>query len=333
MALNPEELAMYGKQMDYHIRALVDLTDIMREIRTALRDASSTKEDMYMAELLKLREEVASLTNQIEKIGLPKVDGYEMQITSIKGKLDDSNWPYAIDPDFVQIEEDIRAENILDMVVMENLEGAKFLDYGCGTGHVVKEASNRGTSLSVGLNPVQEWEFSNEENVIYTCNFEDVKARAPYDIVLLYDVLDHAENPEDVLKNICSVLSPKGRVFVRCHPWCAKHGGHLHDQINKAYLHLILEDTELTRIGGYECKKTNKIYKPIQTYRKWFEKAGLEIQQELPIETEPDPYFLQDPVLMDRLQRHWVDDSIKPYISIDFIDYVLEPKNVEQKVF
>lgn len=335
MALNSEDLEKYAKQLDYHIRALVDLTDVMREIKVALDEARKTKEDVYQSAQQRLVNEFASLTNQIEKLGLPRVDGYEMQMNAIRRKLDGESgeWPYAIDPDFIQIDEEIRAENILDMVVMDNLDGVKFLDYGCGTGHVVKEAERRNTTIAVGFDATQDWEFSNSEKTVYTANFLEVKERAPFDVVLLYDVLDHADKPEEILKQIHSILSSKGRLYVRCHPWCSKHGAHLHDQINKAYLHLIMDETELTRLGGYEAKKTNKIFKPIQTYRKWFEKAGFEIQQELAIEVEPDPFFLQDPVLMDRMQRHWADDSIKPYISIDFIDYVLEPTAVAQKVF
>ena len=335
MSLNADDLAMYAKQLDYHIRALVDLTDVMREIKVSLDEARKTKEDVYQAAQQKLVHEFNSLTTQIEKLGLPKVDGYEMQMNAIRRKLEGENgeWPFAIDPDFIYIDNKIRAENILDMVVMDNINGIKFLDFGCDTGHVVQEAAKRNASLAVGFDIERNWEFSNEENILYTSNFGEIKAKAPFDVVLLYDVLDHVDKPEDILRQIHSIMSNKGRLFIRCHPWCSKHGAHLHKQINKAYLHLILDETELTRLGGYEVKKTNKIFKPIHTYHNWFEKTGFEIQQELPIEFEPDPYFLHDPVLMDRMQRHWADDSIKPYISIDFVDYVLEPKTTAQKVF
>ena len=332
MSLNADELAKYAKQVDYHIRSLVDLTEVMREIKVALKEAANTKEDIYQMGQDRLVSEMGSLTHQLEKLGLPKIDTYEMRFRSICKKLEEG-WPVAVDPDFLNIDPQVRAESIVDMIIMDHLEGVNFLDFACDTGHIVNEVKDRHAKKSVGFSYQQEWEFSNSDNMIFTCNFDEVKSHAPYDVVLMYDILDHVDNPEEVLESVASVLSPKGRIYVRCHPWCSKHGGHLHSQINNAYLHLILDDTELTRLGGYECKKTTKIYNPIQTYRSWFERVGLEIQQELPIEDEPDSFFLQEPMLLDRLQRHWKDDHIKPYIAIDFVDYVLEPKEVQQRVF
>ena len=296
MALNSKELEKYAKQLDYHIGSLVDLTDAMREIKNALDNNLRAMERNYATSLQEMHNEFASLTHQLEKVGLPKIDNYAMQIEAIKRKLAE-DWPVAVDPETLELSEEVRAEYILDFIVMEHLENTKFLQYECGTGHIINEASNRNVQLAMGYDTKQEREFYNSPNTVFTCDFEEVKRHAPFDIVLLYDVLDHANNPEEILRKVKGLLSPKGRVFVRCHPWCSKHGGHLYDQINKAYLHLILNEVELTRMG-YECKKTNKIYHPIQTYHRWFDSTGYNIFQEQPIISDPDSIFLEDPEIL-----------------------------------
>lgn len=330
--LNPNDIELYAKQIGFQINGLLQFTEILKEAKQSLDENRITQENILKNEIYEIKAQLSTISDQLEKLGLDKIDKYELQMNFIKNKIQ-KEWPIAIDHDYFNIDKKTRAESIVDMVIMEHLQGIKFLDYKCDTGHIAKEASNRGTTLSVGYDDTQEWEFSNSENLFYTCNFEDVRQKGPFDVVLLYDVLDHAINPEDVLSKVKQVLSNKGRIYVRCHPWCSRHGGHLHEEINKAYLHLILNEDELIRLGGYKIKKTNKLFRPIQTYHKWFETVGLSIQNELVIESEPESFFFENAPILDRLQNHWKTDAIKPYISIDFVDYILEANSKDQRVF
>lgn len=330
--LDRETMRKYASQMDYNAKALADSIEAQREISRTLKEMHDSEVRSLSRQVEELNQSFKVLVKQLERAGLPRFDTYEMQMQSIKEKLEGIVWPVAIDPDMLDRSDEDKAESVIELLVTEYLEGLKFLDYGCGTGHVVKAAAARGAKLSVGYDEKQTWDFASDTTSLFTENFEEVKANAPYDAILLYDVLDHCVNPEETLQRVKQVLSSKGRVYIRCHPWCSRHGGHLHHRINKAYLHLILDHTELTRIGGYECKRTSKIVKPLATYRKWFESTGFEVIQEFPIDSEPEDFFMTDPVIADRLEKYWNNEFYKEHMAIQFVDYVLEPKEAKRRI-
>lgn len=332
MIVDKETLDQYAKHLDYHLRSIGDVLEVGRNIKASLDEMRQSQERKYLSELMSVKADLASLIRQLETVGLPTVDVYEMQMKYIREKLDKADWPEAVDQGEINSDDMERATKILDFLVPEFLEGLSFLDYNCGTGHVVNMAASRGAKMAVGFDSQQDWMFSNTDHTLFSSNFEDIQSKAPYDVILLYDVLDHAEDPNQVLASVRKLISDRGRVYIRCHPWCSRHGGHLHEKINKAYLHLILNEMELMRLGGYAPKHTNKIYKPIQTYRKWFELAGFQIEQELPIEESIENFFMTDSVVVNRIEKHW-DESCVPYISIQFVDYMLTPNRLNQKIF
>jgi len=330
--LDKEALDKYSKQIDYHLGSLRDLTAGLIEVKQSIDELRLSQESGYLIQLKELQANQASLVKQLEKIGLPKMNTYEMQLDYVKKKLNE-DWPEAIDPEVIYTDKGERASNIMTFIVTEYMEGLRFLDYKCGSGHVVQEAASRHTSITVGYDESKEWEFDSTEKVIYTSEFEQVRSMAPFDVILLYDVLDHIDNPVQTLQQIRQLLSDRGRIYLRCHPWSSRTGGHLHEKINKAYLHLVLDDVELTRIGGYKTKYSNKVTQPLYTYRKWIEDASLKVEQELPIIEPMEDYFLNDAVLLDRVQKYWKDDDIQCYTSIQFVDYVLCNNELNRKIF
>lgn len=333
LQLSKTDLENYGKVIDNHIRSLIEVTHYMREIKTALDELRLAQEGEYRLELNKLQQNFEILTSQLEQVGLPKTDTYETEFSIIRKKITEEDWPLAIRQDLINYDPEEKAETILDMLVMDHFNDRKFLDYGCRSGHTVNVAAKRGASLAVGFDLDPNWQFSDTDKMLFSSDLDYVGEHGPYDIILLYDILDHCENPIEVLQNVKNLLAENGKIYIRCHPWCSRHGGHLHEKINKAYLHLIFNDVELTRLG-YECKPTNKLLHPLQSYHQWFDSAGLSINLELPIEGDVEPYFLYDNILYKRLQRLWENENIASYIAIHFVDYVLE-KSTEsgQKIF
>lgn len=147
-----------------------------------------------------------------------------------------------------------RAMNILSSFIDKSLYDLNFLDFGCGEGHCVSMARAK---LSVGYDiiPLCRPDLFND--------WEQIK-KAKYDIVLLYDVLDHAKNPIEILNRIKEVLAPDGKVYIRCHPYSSRHGGHLYQKDNRAFIHLF-ENKEI------------KLPIPHQIYAKWLNETGYNI--------------------------------------------------------
>lgn len=329
-----EMLASYSQALGGYINQSVKVTETLREVKQSLDELRNAKEHKYLYELRKTQEDLNILVKHLEKVGMPGIDMYEEKIARIKPLLDSPDWPAAVDPDYLIESEDgkkVRAQQILDFVVPEHLEGTKFLDYGCGEGHVVAEASQRGTAQSLGYDIEKQW--GNESNL--TTDFAIVKQNAPWDIVLLYDVLDHCKNPTIDLGKILEILSPTGKVYVRTHPWCGKHGGHLFKTINKAYVHVLFDEVEQMRLFGASTPFVLKFTNPRGVYHEWFDKAGFKVVQESPIKDKQlHPFFLNmDNIhIQERIANHWRGVDPSKDMTLNFVNYTLEPKPSHQQV-
>ena len=261
----------------------------------------------------------------------------------LKNLLNSDEWPHAVFQ--VQIAEENsekdkeeRAEGIAD-ILLPNFNGKKFLDFGCGEGHVVKHAASNAT-LSVGYDIERStksqlaWE-DKKENLLLTTNFETVRSEGPYDIILIYDVLDHAkdESMSEILARAKSVLSEDGSIYLRCHPWCGRHGGHAYRKINKAFVHLVLTEDELKEVG-LDLEPTQKIFFPLATYSKAIEEARLVNSQEPEVDAqEVEPFLSENPIVKGRILKafgieEWRKDG-KPNIQMSqcFVDYVLKKRS------
>ncbi len=253
-----------------------------------------------LASLLACRPEaVSKLTVEF----VPDLDPLEL--------LDLDLWPAAVNPGLIVADERdrrLRARSILSTIVNgRQAVGLKLLDFGCGDGHLVQAANSRGLlATGVDLNSPSGTATSS----------------APYDLIVLYDVLDHlVGDPVSVLKEIRSWLSSGGEIHVRCHPWTSRHGTHAYlDGVNKAFAHLFADVGE----------PILRLWRPSTTYQDWFTAAGLTVKSKVIVEDEVEPIFLQEPWLTRLL------DAFRPMaleiassaalvnaLKASFYDYVL----------
>jgi SAM-dependent methyltransferase len=235
-------------------------------------------------------------------------------------------------------DKDERAEGITD-ILLPSLDGKRFLDFGCGEGHIVNYASKFALK-SVGYDIVKnsrsrfDWE-DDSEGILFTTDFEKAKSNGPYDIILIYDVLDHAQNsaPQEILVAAKSLLAEGGKIYLRTHPWTARHGGHSYRKINKAFVHLVFTEDELKSIG-LELENNLKLTFPLHSYESWIKDSGLKnsIEPELD-QQDVEPFFRDNPIVKSRIMRHlevkeW-GEGIPPgrpewQMSQCFWDFVLE---------
>jgi 2-polyprenyl-3-methyl-5-hydroxy-6-metoxy-1,4-benzoquinol methylase len=254
--------------------------------------------------------------------------------------LSDADWPEAI-PQNLIVEDKAEPEKQFRALqacgIMNNLgvkfEEAKVLDFGCGEGHITREIGNHAAKVvGYDITPNEKWVVKETDVCTYTEYFEQVQAQAPYDIIIAYDVLDHAVRlePVELLKRCRAMLSDDGKVFVRFHPWTSRTGGHLYDQKNKAYAHLAITAAEysnmmLTLPTELGSRYNIKVNRPRATYEGWIKDAGLQILETKAKSTKVEDYFDS---LMDRIIGvTWAGkipvEKAKKIMELQTLDYLL----------
>lgn len=283
------------------------------------------------------QEEINQEINQEIKPNFVRTEEFE----TLSKLLYSEEWPEAVFTSQIadensESDKEERAEGICD-IILPPLENKKFLDFGCGEGHVSKYMS-KNSAFSVGYdikkNPKSQlnWEEV-QENFLLTTDFEKVKNHGPYDAVLLYDVMDHTEvesNIEMLLK-IKSLLAEDAKVYVRCHPWAGRHGGHIYKKINKAFVHLVFAEDELRELGVENFDYNHKILYPIKSYAEIFEKAGFDKKNQEVDTQEVESFFGSNNLVKSRIMNSfginsWGEDPPRFQMSQCFLDFTLTPK-------
>ena len=225
------------------------------------------------------------------------------EFSTLKKLLRSDDWPLAT----AQLCEDKnrRAAEILNYYVETDIRGTKFLS---NENHVVELAAKQATLAT---------------------EFED--AHGFYDVILLYDIIDHVDNPVEMMERVRFFSHPDTKVFVRCHPWCSRHGGHQYRQINKAFLHLIFDTNEIERLGvqlGHNfCNMS-----PQNTYRDLFRKTGFRQKHIRVVEDPIEPFFQNNKLINQRILKKSKETPQyngnlyfpKYQISQSFVDFVLQ---------
>ena len=248
---------------------------------------------------------------------------------ALKDLLGSGQWPQAA-PDFLICEESDkdkyeRAEGIL-AYMGQDIKGKKFLDFGCGEGHVAQKAVELGAESAIGYDTKQlgglTWD-SQTGNCLLTTDIEKAKAGGPYDLILLYDVLDHSDDPVNILATARDMLAPQGRIYVRCHPISSRHATHLYKKINKAYIHLVFTDDELKQLG-YENDIKQRTYFPQVDNNRWFGQAKLKAISHDCVRSDIDPFFKQNEMVKSRIMRPPYNRGFPDHqLGQVFNDYVL----------
>jgi SAM-dependent methyltransferase len=246
----------------------------------------------------------------------------------IKSLLESTEWPQAIDAELIcdpSSEEDklLRAEGIVDLIIETSLTSKRFLDYGCGEGHVSLKALTKSPAISVGFDINQQWQNKDQDKLILTTDLDTVRNHGPYDIILLHDVIDHVDQPIEVLTNVKSLLSTNGAVYLRAHPFCSKHGTHLYHQLNKAYLHLILNEEEMNELG-LKPMFCNKVRYPLIQYKMMLDKVGFEVVR-YNILREGVNSFFKSGLIRQRIMNRYSDrEAWLPGTGGEFPDWQCE---------
>ena len=252
------------------------------------------------------------------------------ELTELRMEVKSPNWPEA-EP-WEESPELFISQTIKELV-RESVEDKTVLDFGShdpnfsraikvnfGAKHVVSYDVNACQGINTG---------ESEKNLLYTENFKLVKQWAPFDVIILNDIIDHLEKPVHWLSQLNS-LTNKGKIYARCHPMTSRNGTHLSEQINKAFLHLVFSEKELSTLG-ISSRTTRKILDGSATYKKMFDEAGLRVVSEDIKKRDVEMFFLQNEKIVRRMSNSLglsqKDSSrLLSIIETNYIDYELKPR-------
>lgn len=315
------------ERVDQCVLKLQDTLSALKELKSHLIEQESQDKVEKMEsevesviedikeEVFESPEESPELVNEPPKapvVDKPVTSQSEGEFEILKSLVNGNKWPRAVPNELIcnaASEEDKteRAEGILELIVSRDLKGVNFLDMGCGEGHVAAKAAEKGASMSVGYDIKSPNKLDPQENLILTNDWSKVLENAPYEAVLIYDVLDHVsdETPVEVLERTKSVLSPTGKIYVRCHPWCGRHGAHLYRKLNKAFIHVVFTDEELLEMGIPNDEPNQLVKSPLAEYRSWFKNAKLKVVEENISSTNPEQFFSKTKEVSDRITKRF----------------------------
>lgn len=221
-----------------------------------------------------------------------------------------------------------RASLIANVYIDAPIEGQRCLDFGCGEGYVVKAMADRKAKVAVGYDiaPNPAWAELSASGPILTETEGVLRKSGPYDIVLLFDVYDHATDPADMFRKVRSVLAPGGQVFFRGHPWSSRHGGHMYRSLNKAFAHLVLSRGLIDALRDEPVP--HPVIEPDWEYRRAADEAGFRVAS-LDVTRRPLEDVFRQKWFIEKVMAKNYDGSpvstevVKDLLTIEFVDMVL----------
>lgn len=284
-----------------------------------------------LIEMKQFFQELDGKPIQVQSVSDPEeLDSFE----KIRKGLESDRWPAAVNPNFVcdpnsKLDKIERGRGIIESTIDEDLKGKKLLDIGCGEGHVVLHAIEKQCSIAVGYDiKDHNWDqMPKTDAILFTTDFEAVKASAPYDVIILFDVIDHIKGiePIELLKKAKEVLADNGKIYVRFHPFTSRHATHLYHDLNKAYVHLVFTEEELKTLipeSKYAEPSLGVIY-PINTYTHFITEAGLKIVSKRETKETVEPFF-KIPKIAKRIMERTKSNKFPEFqLGLQFIDMIL----------
>lgn len=289
--------------------------------------------------ILNLRKQINDLHSQIttlkDLVSSINFNEYTIDQNKILTNIKDNSWPLAVEPALIcdpnnESEKIERSKGIIEVYLDDPIKDKKVLDFGCGEGHLIEVSKEFNPKMTVGYDIVESKNWSSfvlGQNQKLTTSWDDVVANAPYDYILAFDVLDHLENdtPVECLNKIRKVMDANSKLYVRFHPYTSRHATHLYQNVNKAFIHLFMTDDEISQeFPDAKPTKSLKITKPIASYEKFIQEAGLKIVNRRDVTENVEDFFTKPDKSAILCKQLEFNSFPKFQLGLCFVDYILK---------
>jgi ubiquinone/menaquinone biosynthesis C-methylase UbiE len=150
------------------------------------------------------------------------------------------------------------------LVVSERTPPARLLDLGCATGFFVEKAQRAGYDVTGA--DASEWSIERARERCPTAHlvagtFESLKFEPEFEVITLWDVLEHVHSPHDVLTRVRAWLKPGGLLLMsmpNSASWTARLMGPRWVLLLREHLWYFSPDTvqQLLERSGFELRRT-----------------------------------------------------------------------------
>lgn len=249
--------------------------------------------------------------------------------------ISDPAWPQAVPYYLMVRDDDIEKQRLraiqIEGIIGLNTTGINVLDYGCGNGFLAAQyakTANMSYAYDINNECLHEPLFDGSTLNLKLCDKQQLKSLAgQIDFIILFDVIDHlvGNTATNLLVELKRLLSPTGKIFMRCHPWTSRTGSHAYLTANKAFIHLALTSDELLE-AGITVLPNIKANKPLAIYEDMLNKAGFKTDNKKVHTNAVESYFDGD--LLERMINvTWagtVDpEKAKRIMSTTYVDYLI----------
>lgn len=282
----------------------------------------------------KLNNLISSLYEIIELLQTKKnvINFHLKDFTSLRQILKSDVWPKSVNLDNFD-EKEYLEKFLVNVINIDNLDVLYLGKYPETFQNYVKDKNPSKAvayyeeSTKLNKNNNYKKDFYESSTLISTTNFNDVIKEAPYDVIIIYDFIEHTniQMPVDkILGMIKNLRKNNGPIYFRAHPFCSRFHDHNNYHSNKAYSHLVFSEKEKLKIGCLSGQRPCRELLTETDYFKLFFDQELEIKERKLIEHSPEKFFFEQKLIAERIKDTLNTEIITPEeIGLEFIDYVL----------
>ncbi|MFX0200865.1 MAG: class I SAM-dependent methyltransferase [Candidatus Hodarchaeota archaeon] len=139
-------------------------------------------------------------------------------------------------------------------------EHANVLDLGCGLGGQTVYFSSQDTNATIGIDIKKKWidaakRYAIKKKADKKVDFVRADGadlpikKNSFDIIIMYDVIEHLPQANRVLEECKRVLKSNGLLYIQFGPpWLNPYGGHLYAYIHIPWCHLIFSEKTIINV-------------------------------------------------------------------------------------
>lgn len=154
------------------------------------------------------------------------------------------------------------------------INNIKVLDIGCGTGTHVRVFKDLGVYYSFGVDNIDPLDVKLNNYYLADLNKDDLSKISnnfgdKFDFILLKSVLEHLENPQNVIKSISDLLNPGGVCVIMIPDWISQQRNFWDDPTHiKPYTEKTLQNLLKMNQGNWIIEDLRLMYQLPFTWNK-----------------------------------------------------------------